>query len=149
MKSTGRHSISILPSNHLALEIRIRILGTHSEPPGLAFSSESILQAHQLPACVITALTTVLNCGDYHPCCTGKQQHAIQPGNRGTGPRHVSAKPTLGLNLETGSADRCLELVMRGCNDMFTCLSSVGRNRGVMGFFFFFFISFSLDQVLY
>lgn len=40
MTSTGRNFRSVLPSNHIVVEIRN--LGTYSEPPGLAFSAESI-----------------------------------------------------------------------------------------------------------
>lgn len=35
-----------------------------------------------------------------------------------------------------GSADGCLELVMLGCNDLFTYLSFVGR-EGELGFLIF------------
>lgn len=59
----GEKFQSILPTNHLALEIRPRILGTHSEPPGLAFSTGSILQAHQLPARVTAASQQSLTVG--------------------------------------------------------------------------------------
>lgn len=56
----------------------------------------------------------------------------------GTRPRHVSFKSTTGLNLQMGSVDSCLELVMLGCTDMFTYWSSVGR-EGELGFFSYFF----------
>lgn len=46
---------------------------------------------------------------------------------QGTSPRCGSFKPTLGPNLPTSSVDSCLELAMLGFNDMFTCVSSVGR----------------------
>lgn len=52
----------------------------------------------------------------------------------GIRPRHVSFKPTAGLNLQMGSVDRCLEMLMLGCTDLFTYSSSVG-GEVELGFF--------------
>lgn len=120
MTSTGKNYRSVLPSNHVALEILE--FGGHTQSPQGWLSLQSQYDRH-------ISSPTALNRGDYS-CCTGKQQHATQPGIRGTRPRSVSSKPTLGLHLETGSLDTGSELVRLGCNDMFTCLSSVGRKGG-------------------
>lgn len=134
MKSTGRNFKASCPPTTELWKLELEFWGHRVSRAGFLYQIDiaSTSASHMCHCCFMI----VLNCGDYYPCCTGKQQHAIQPGNRGTRPRHVSSKPTLGLNLEMGSGDRHLELVMLGCNDMFTCLSSVGR-EGELGFLIF------------
>lgn len=127
MSMTGRNFRSVLPSNHIALEI-LEFWG-HTQSLQGWLSLQNRYDRH-------ISSPTALNHGDYYPCYTGKQQHAPQPDNRGTRPRPVSSKPTLDLDLlapnphlEMGSVEKCSELVRLDCNDMFTCLSSVGGSR--------------------
>lgn len=47
----------------------------------------------------------------------------------------LGAPNTLGLHLETGSVARRSEPVRQDCNDMLTCLSSVGREGGRIFYF--------------
>lgn len=130
MKSPGRNSLSVLPPDQEASGIRI--WGTYWEPPGLAFSTELILQAHGLPTCVTLArlrsftVLFIIRVAQANSSMLFGQ--VIE--KTGTRPRHVSFKPTTSLNLQMGSVDSCLELLMLGCTDMFTYSSSVGRKGG-------------------
>lgn len=81
MKSPGRSFLSVLPPDQEAPGISIGV--TYWEPPGLASSIEPITTSTSAPPCV-TPAPLVLIIPAYYPCRTGKHQHAIRSGNRGT-----------------------------------------------------------------